>query len=328
MTPLYFDDFVYHTMALYFYRFGRLPYLGSWDHNFPGILIFHYLAIVIFGEQDIGLRLMDVLVQLSFSILFYRFLRTWMRGRSAALGVVMYLAYYVSGGPSVYNQRDVYATMAVIGSLYLLVQTSSMEGAESPGTPGAFRTGLSGFIAGFSVLIRPTFVLPVLLITLFLVRFPLRRITTAGPWKMAVSYLTIGAIPCLAVILFYSTIPGGLVELYRSTVLYNFDVYTKLPGDPSWLYLNLIWKGLLIPFAAGGMIWAYRGKLNFLLQRSMRQNEQWLYGGILITSLLSVLVMQKYFMYHFIFFSAPLRHWVSSGPVRASAAPACTVVLL
>ncbi len=302
VTPLSFDDFVLRTMAMYYYRFGRLPYLGSWDHNFPGILIFHYLAIVLFGERDISERFLDVLVQLGFSVLLYGFLRTWMRGRIAAFGVVLYLTYYVSGGPAVYSQRDVYAAMALIGSLYLLVQTSAADGAESRGThggfrPGTFRIGLSGFIAGFSVLIRPTFVLPVLLIAVYILRLPYRG--TARRWKMAISFLTIGAIPCFAVILFYATIPGGLMELYRSTVLFNLDVYTKLHGDPSWICLNLVWKGLLLPFAVGGMIWARQGKLSFLLHRSLRREDQWLYGGLLATLLFSALVMQKYFPYHF-----------------------------
>src|ERR1019366_2530731 len=51
LLPLGTDNSVYQSMALAFVRFGRLPYLGSWDENFPGIIPIHAVAIVLFGNS-------------------------------------------------------------------------------------------------------------------------------------------------------------------------------------------------------------------------------------------------------------------------------------
>src|SRR5205085_9736805 len=61
--PLGFDNAMYQRMGIDLHDFGRIPYIGSWDQNFPGIFYIHYLIISAFGPSDLSVRWFDCLVQ-------------------------------------------------------------------------------------------------------------------------------------------------------------------------------------------------------------------------------------------------------------------------
>ncbi|HEY3874429.1 MAG TPA: hypothetical protein VGM92_03055, partial [Candidatus Kapabacteria bacterium] len=78
--PLSGDNEIYQSMASDLFRFHALPYLGSWDQNFPGIVYMHWVSIVLFGNSAFGFQCLDLLVHVAMSVLLYRILRRWLNG--------------------------------------------------------------------------------------------------------------------------------------------------------------------------------------------------------------------------------------------------------
>src|SRR5580704_646395 len=70
LIPFNSDLDLHHTMGLALTQ-GHLPYLGSWDNNFPGIVYFHALSILLFGKGYIGFRILDMLVHLGTAACIY-----------------------------------------------------------------------------------------------------------------------------------------------------------------------------------------------------------------------------------------------------------------
>src|ERR1019366_4251515 len=50
---------------------GELPYVGTWDQNYPGVLFVHLLALI-FGPSAIAFHLIDVIFQLGMVWILYR----------------------------------------------------------------------------------------------------------------------------------------------------------------------------------------------------------------------------------------------------------------
>src|SRR5687768_4732197 len=53
-VPMSSDNSIYQSMAYDLLQFGRMPYLGSWDQNFPGIVAIHAVVLAIFGGSDLA----------------------------------------------------------------------------------------------------------------------------------------------------------------------------------------------------------------------------------------------------------------------------------
>jgi Dolichyl-phosphate-mannose-protein mannosyltransferase len=310
-SPLSVDNLIYQSMALDLLRHGKIPYLGSWDQNFPGIILVHYMAIVLFGTHDISLRFLDLILQLGFAVLFYIFCRFWLQERAAAITVVLYIFYYVSGRGSIYGERDVYGVMAIIAGLYFIYRGTQIGKSLNSHWDGCLELIIAGFFVGYSIIIRPTFVLSYVLIAVFL--FSIRK-QTMGIWKQCQSVLLFciaGMAPLLLLLLVYRAIPGGLHALYMATIRFNLDVYTKFNGAPEFLtllgiFIFFLGRGYLIPLAMVGRI-ALRNKSHsrpprspnpFLLRRLTR-SEQWLYYSLLLSFLAIAIIQRKYLAYHF-----------------------------
>lgn len=312
-SPLSVDNLIYQSMALDFLRHGKIPYLGSWDQNFPGIIPIHCLAIVLFGAQDISLRFLDVILQLGFAILFYKFCRFWLSERTSAIAVVLYVFYYVTGRGSIYSERDVYGIMAVVAGLYFLYRGTEISAAHKGHRSGRWELIVAGLFVGYSIVLRPTFGLPYLLILAFLFSLRERKSSIWNQWRPVLFFCSAGLVPLLVLLLRYSVIPGGLYAFYMATIRFNLDVYTTFNGAsdvPTLLiiFIFFLGRGYLIPLAVVGWI-ALRNKSDaqqstpltphaFLLRRLIR-SERWLYWSLLLFFLALAIIQRKYLAYHF-----------------------------
>jgi 4-amino-4-deoxy-L-arabinose transferase-like glycosyltransferase len=305
ISPLSTDDLVYRSMALDLYRFGKIPYLGSWDQNFPGIIPIQYLAILLFGGHDIGVHCLDVILQFGFAILFYKFCRIWLREQTSAIAVVLYIFYYVSGRGSLYSERDVYGVMIIVSALYFILRghTIGHSGRSSGGGRAYFL--LAGLLAGYSILIRPSFVLAYLLLAAYLLSLQKRKNGVWTRWQPILLYCIAGMLPLLVLLLFYASIPGGLEAFYLATIRFNLDVYAALHGSVAFQTVLLIFlgRGLLIPLALLCFIAMRKhsrsasGKERFF--RAWSNNERLLYWSLLLSFLLIAAIQQNYLAYHF-----------------------------
>lgn len=312
-SPLSVDNLIYQSMALDLLRHGKIPYLGSWDQNFPGIIPIHYAAIILFGEQDISFRFVDVILQLGFVVVFYKFCRFWLSERAAAIAVVLWIFYYVTGRGSIYGERDVYAIMALVAGLYFMYRGIEISKTRHGHPRGWLALIVTGLFVGYSIILRPTFGLPFLLIAVFLFSIQDRKSRVWNQWKPVILFSIAGMIPLLVLLSLYAAIPGGLYAMYMATIRFNLDVYTKFNGASGLQTLFIIFvfflgRGYLIPLATIGWI-AVRKKSHttqptqkatttFLL-RQLTRNERWLYYSLLLFFIAITIVQRKYLAYHF-----------------------------
>jgi hypothetical protein len=287
IEPLNSDNAIYHTMALNLVRYGRIPFLGSWAHNFPGMVYIHSISILLLGPSDMALRAFDFCTQLIFVIFFYIFLRRWLHPQTSALACVLYILYYVSAGPSMYVEVDVYGAMVILVAIAIL-QKTSVERARM-----LLRSAISGIMVGISILIRPTSLAFVGIFSIYLsldsnLRFSRKKISRVG-------YFILGSVlPIGLILLYYSTKPQGLSEFYASTILFNIDLYSSLPTMGS-LWWELGRNGFIIFFAAYAIYSLSREK-KF---QTVPQLERALYFALLISTLGIILLMGKFIRYQF-----------------------------
>ena len=276
-------------MALDLYRYGKVPYIGTWDQNFPGIIYIHYLAILIFGTSDLSIRCFDTIVQLVFAGFLYRFWLRWLRPNTAALTAILYIAYYVSGGGLLLAERDVYAGMVIFVSIWLILLAPQ---GRSPFVWYA----MAGLVGGLSTLLRPTGIIPIAIITASLL-FSSDGKWEWSRWLRAVIYLSVSFIPICIVLLYYSSIPGGLEAFYLATIRWNLDLYAGVDNGFVALGLQFVRRALLVPIAIYAII--KRHGLAKFFSNTVSRWELVLYICLSLTTLATALVMRKYFDYHF-----------------------------
>jgi hypothetical protein len=289
VKPLGFDNAMYQTMALDLYRYGKVPYIGTWDQNFPGIIYIHYLAILFFGTSDLSIRWFDTIVQLIFAGFLYRFWLRWLRPNTAALTAILYIAFYVSGGGLLLAERDVYAGMVIFVSIWLILRASQ---ARSPFAWFA----IAGLVCGLSMVLRPTGIIPIAVVSGCLF-FSSDGKWEWSQWSRALIFLLVSFIPLGFVLLYYASIPGGLEAFYFATIRWNLDLYAGVDNAPVMLGLQFVRRALLVPIAIYAIV-KRRELATFFSQKTSRW-EMLLYISLSLAILATALVMRKYFDYHF-----------------------------
>ncbi len=278
LLPLGFDNDLYEAMGWTLYAYHGLPYLASWDHNFPGIVFIHWASIALFGASDFGFRLFDYLVHIAMAGFFYRVLRNWLSPRASIIGVILFVLYYASGQWGLAGQRDTYAAFFLLGAVFMFLKVRG----------NARHTGLYalvvGVLCGATFLMRPTYVFFAIAFLILLLGLPdkLRTISL---------FLAGCVLPIVAFLLPYVFVPGGLLQVYDTIIRFNLDVYSEVSVP-----IN-VWSHGRVPiyiFAAVGVFLAFWQK-----QADKRQTDLTMFLLLAASALLSPILMGKYFTYHF-----------------------------
>jgi hypothetical protein len=287
ITPSTFDNAIVQSMALDLYRFGRLPFIGSWDQSWPGIDYIYYVAIYLFGTSDFSLHLFEALLQLSFSIFLFRFWSRWLRPRTAALAAILYVMYYVGANRWLYATRDVYVMMSV------LIATNWLQPKDNVKTNGFFLLLAGSLALGFSILLRPT---SLLFYAIYLIYSFYQERSLSNTLRTLI-IATLSLLPLAIILLYYNMQPDGLRQFYLATIQWNLDLYTKIPGIFSYLPGELARRIFLI----GSVLFAFanRGKVQNFFRRLPRKHEKVLYVSLIIGSFFIVILMHKFYPYHF-----------------------------
>jgi len=279
IEPLSFDSAIYQTLAIDMVHRGFIPYIQSFDQNFPGIVYLHCFEILLLGPSDLSLRLFDIALQLSFIIFLYRYLSKWMTSKTAALSSVLYALYYVSAGSGVYGQRDVYIFMATVVGFSLIFTTR---------TP--WRIIFAGVVIGFTILIRPTSLLFLALASVFLMFDDDLKVRYLGE---AVLIGIIGLLPMSLFLLYITQFPDGLKEFYDFAIRFNLDVYGRI-ADPSHRLWEILRSSFIIIFALVGAL----SSQSIPKERMLTRNQKLVYIISVVSFLLIVAVQGKFFRYH------------------------------
>jgi hypothetical protein len=236
--PFNNDNALYAYMSALLLE-GRMPYLGSWDQNFPGILLVHAPQILLLGRSQIAFHVWDIFLQLVGSYFLFRLGLRWGGKTAAFLAPVIAAFYYVQQGLWMAGERDTYISILVLLALFEVTDRYRLERRDI----------LVGVVLGLAILFRPTFaaLVPVFLLYQYLDRKQggsLLR-TSAG-----------GAIPLASLLLVYLA-AGGLKDLYEATIRFNTSVYIGQGSVFSfWEPIRFYW--LVLPFAALGVWQLYR----------------------------------------------------------------------
>lgn len=278
LVPLNPDNDTYHAMAWQLYKYGELPYLGSWDQNFPGVVYIHWLSIALFGNTALGFRALDALFHLANVFLLFAITRRLFDARAAALTGILYILYYTHDSFWLAGQRDGFAVTFVLLALWVHYQKWE------------HRTITSGVFLGCATIIRPTFALFGLAI-LFLEQAPV-----SGRIRQALQ-LSGGALAMWIVhFIPYALTHNGLREYYLATIRFTADLY----GGHA-----LPWSNLLLWNRAQKIYFTilFVGAVVLLMQRrSLLPEKQQIRRSLLLmlgASTLPVLIMRKFSIYHF-----------------------------
>jgi hypothetical protein len=272
--PFNNDNTLYAYMAQLLLK-GHLPYIGSWDQNFPGIVGIQAVGQLVFGESQLAFHIYDIVLQLVGLYLIVRLgkhLHSWRAGALAALLVAL---YFVQAGFWMGGERDAYVTWLLIGAVLLAVKSRS-----------GFWVGV---LTTSIFLIRPTYAFfGVVFLSWYLVGHRhSRKLGERSSRGEAAVYLIGCAIPLVVIIALY-LVNGGLEELYDATILFNLRVYGGTGTvfnlwDPVRFYVPAI-------LAAVYGLWA--------VWRSDRRSAALLLG-LIIASVISLLSLYRHSIYHY-----------------------------
>ncbi|HWF44573.1 MAG TPA: glycosyltransferase family 39 protein [Candidatus Kapabacteria bacterium] len=277
------DNSLYQSMAIDLVRYHKLPYIGTWDQNFPGIILFHSAAILAFGTSEIGYRALDVLLQIGFCLILYRLWSLWLPKETAWLAVFLYVCYYVRSGYDVEGQRDAYGILLFLIAAYLLFRRLQQKNIHSS------TLIVAGLILGIAVLIRPTFIVYGFFIVC--------TMPTLRTWAKGTLFLLFALVPLGLSYIFYSFIPGGLQQYWLATVSFNADLYTTFGAPLSHLLRwTIIPMFITLPAIVGVLPVSPSASVS---TRHPKRNLKLLYALCLGFAILSAIVQRKYLQYHF-----------------------------
>jgi hypothetical protein len=272
IVPMSSDNSLYHSMAYDLLTFGKMPYLGSWDQNFPGIVIIHAFVLSVFGGSDLAFRIFDVIYQLAFCALLFKTLRAY--GSSIALAgfsIVLYAVYYGRNDYMFFGQRELFAHGVLLLGIWYR--------QRKPG-----HALVPGLLLGFAILIKPT-------VAVVGVPFLWLILPNPAPWKFAIRLGLATCIPLILVVVIYSFFPGGVSELYLATIRFNADVYSGSIAS-LWAFFAFTQRNAYFyPLAVLG-IW-------YVLKNSERSRILFVYASTIVLSVLVVLVQGRLLIYHY-----------------------------
>ena len=194
---------------------GAVPYRDLFDMNMPGTYFAMWGMGALFGWDNRGFRIFDLLCLSTLALATFAWLRQFGRAPAVAASMLFPL-WYLAAGPSTSMQREFLALVPLAMALALV---------ESPWSPSARFFG-TGILAGAAALIKPQFLLLALPAMTYLTltaaqsrsRVRLVLVMTAGV-----------ALPILATFAFLAY-RGGLSAFVDIATNY-WPLYTHLTGN-------------------------------------------------------------------------------------------------
>src|SRR5579883_2593240 len=116
--PFNNDNALYAYMADLALK-GHLPYIGSWDQNFPGIILIHAAQIIISGHSQLAFHIFDIVLQLLGSYLLILLGERLHSLRAGILAALLASLYYLQQGLWMSGERDTYVSIKLVGAMLL-----------------------------------------------------------------------------------------------------------------------------------------------------------------------------------------------------------------
>ncbi len=291
VRPLIWDNALYQSIAWEWVRYGRMPYVGTFDQNFPGVIYFHAISILLFGTSEFGFRVLETSLHLLEAMGIYLLVRRSHKPLTALTAALLSCEVYLPG-ESV-GQRDAFAVVVLVFATILYFRIN-----DRPLTTGKqiFLAVAAGLLMGLMILLRPTYAL----CTLWLGAVMLLTLER-GRWLTASAY-SFGVIAAIVIAFSpYLAMPGMLGSLYTDLIRFNTEVYgaTKYRRSP---WEPTVWKHWLVFFIAVAFalfVWLRKRVSGTEKTNGKRNPELLLIAGYLVGAFVSIMWMGKFFRYHF-----------------------------
>lgn len=247
---------------------GRLPYTGSWDQNFPGVLLVHLPQILVLGRSDLAFHIWDMALQLVSCWLLYRIGRRLGGDMAGSLATILAALFYVQQGLWTAGQRDTYVTLLMLAATDRLLIAEVLRR----------QSYLIGLLLGLALLIRPTYGLYLL--------GPM--VILGGVMREQLRYILGSVTPWAATIVLYA-LAGGLGEFYLATIRFNSDIYIG-QGAEFGLWEPVRYYAVSLVAAVAGFIWLARAGAYRVLA---------LWSIFFISSVVSLVLLYRHSAYHY-----------------------------
>jgi hypothetical protein len=274
--PLNPDNDTYQAMAFALDQGRGLPYLGSWDQNFPGIVFYHLAAIKLFGPTEFGFRLIDLINQLLVALLLFELAKKFVDFKIALLALPIAITLSLSSGWWNAGQRDGFALL-----WHLIIMLLALRHNKKAWTFYAIGVALA-----ISTFIRPTNLIYALIILPAIIRD--KRVIRSAV-EVVVSFI----VSFLILLTPWILKSRGLEEFYLATIQFNSDVYgrDRAPAADLFGVLKLLryfyWPALM-------------GLAVLLSKRNIwKVVEHQTLLVFTIVGILMIAAMGKYYIYHF-----------------------------
>ncbi|MFI5202147.1 MAG: hypothetical protein ACHQNE_07155 [Candidatus Kapaibacterium sp.] len=270
--PLNIDSSLYSYMASILLK-GHWPYVSAVENNFPGTTLFvHLPELLLFGHSIVAFHGWDILWQLTGGFFLYRIVEQKSSSIAAWLAVILMAIYYVSLDNLMVAQRDCYATVILLATLYVLGERPTLR-----------RTCWGGLLYGIALLIRPTNELLAVAISGWILS---KEWNGIGFRKVIVFLVSVQWL--LAAFALLALASGNFVDVYNIVIRFNTEVYSHA--------LPLV--GLFYPFAK---YWFLIIAVPFGIY-AFRKSYRLLFVGLMCASLLTLIPQKRYiYQYHTLF---------------------------
>jgi hypothetical protein len=218
---------------------GRLPYIGTWDHQMPGGVVLHAIEIALLGKSIVMFRAADLVYQLLNIALIYGIARRIADRAAALLAAGTFALIYQGYGPWNTGQREGFALLFVLLAFYLYLTRDRRADA---------RTALGiGLCFGIAATIKLVFLAFPAMYAPLLIGTRDEGGTSnkgEGTWSAGgtdvrlVAIAGAGAVAPLAVVVLFYWWQGAFRAFYEAAVAYQTQVYVhRLRGtDPVLFY--------------------------------------------------------------------------------------------
>lgn len=272
-------------------RGGGLPYRDAFDIRGPAFDYLHALILVVFGRNEWGIRVFDLLMIALGGWLVWRIALRTAGPVAASAGAVLFLLWYAALDYWSTAQSDGWTAVILSGVVALLVI------GERRLTP--WRAALAGVLVALCALNKPTY-------AVFLLLPAVRGLGERDRgirWVVAMwaAMLAGFAAPILAFMAWFAA-HGALDDLIEVHILWTVSVYsglnqpwlTRLQAMIHWLLTSKF--AVALGVAAGGLAFLAR----------TRRADALLIGLWLGLALLTVIAQDKYWQYHWLVVYPPL----------------------
>jgi Dolichyl-phosphate-mannose-protein mannosyltransferase len=292
--PFHTDHAIQQSMGLALYQYHGLPYIGSWDHNFPGTILIHALGIALFGNSVLGFRGIELIMQIAIVLSLYKLSRLWLNPGASLLSCTLYALFYVHGPGQFMGQRDDFAVLPLSWAFWVTVIAFRSKFHRSKN----FLLACAGALFALATSIRPTFA--ILLGVPFITLFSLRN---AYDRRFLLYELLGFAIIVLLWALPYTLTPDGIHQVYLSTIRFNFEVYGHAPFHLHDISNRSLLVVAFLLWWAAVMILHRRNGRHFTEAPHSREEKRFIIASF-IALLIGVIVMRRIASYHLMPFCA------------------------